>query len=103
MPYEDEDEFEAKPPASEDPKVQDYLDTSWRETMRATKEALETLRRIHPELTHHLVETASNQIGAAMRDLEATIDHLHRAGRLVLGDDDYEEYLDTQTQRQLSS
>lgn len=91
------------PPASGDSAVQNYLDTNWREAVRAAREALECVRKIHPELTQHLPETAADNLRYFLSGQEANIANLHRAGRLILGQEAYDEYIETQTERQIQS
>lgn len=89
------------PPASDDPNIQNFLSIKWREALRATREGLESIREVYPELTHHLPETAERHLYEAMRGFEKTAGDLHRAGRHVLGEDEYNAYLEAQTQRKI--
>lgn len=90
------------PPASLDPEVQNYLDTQWRSAMAATREAREALRRIYPELVQHISETGTNHLVRCLQDLEHASHQLHKAGPHVLGQEEYDEYLNAQTTRQIS-
>lgn len=90
------------PPASDDDEVQGFLDTQWREAMRAAHECREAIRKIHPELTAHLPETASRQLSLALRDNEETTQHLQYAGRHILGQDEFDAYIDARTRRQIT-
>lgn len=90
-----------EPPASDDEVVQNFLDTNWRESARAGREGLAGVRRIHPELSQHLPETASRHLGNAARDFESALHNLHLAGRHVLGSDAYDQYTEAQTRRQI--
>lgn len=89
------------PPASDDDVVQQFIDTNWREAARAAREGRECIRKIWPELTQHLPETAANQLSRALNDFEAASRHLHLAGKHVLGQSEYDEYIAAQTRRQI--
>lgn len=89
------------PPASDDDVVQGFLDTQWREAMRAAHECREAIRKIYPELTAHLPETASSNLGYALRDNEDVTRHLQLAGRHILGQDEFDAYIDARTRRQI--
>lgn len=96
----DADDFNT-PPASENSIVQQYLDTNWREAMRAAREGMECLRRIWPELTQHLPETGANHLQQALDRFEAASRALHYAGKHVIGEEAYDEFLEAQTMRQI--
>lgn len=89
------------PPASDDDVVQGFLDTNWREAMRAAHECREAIRKIHPELTAHLPETSSRQLGYALRDNEEVTNHLQLAGRHILGQVEFDAYIEARTRRQI--
>lgn len=89
------------PPASDDQVVQQYVDTNWREAVRGTRESMESLRRIYPELTQHLPETASRHIASALDSLQSASRQLHLSGPHVLGQEVYDEFIAAQTERQI--
>lgn len=91
------------PPASDDSVVQTFIDTNWREAQRASREGMECLRRIYPELVQHLPETASRHLKEALRNFEGASRELHLAGRHVLGQIEYDAYLEAQTLRQIDA
>lgn len=91
------------PPASDDEVVQNYLDTNWREAVRAAREGRESVRKIFPELTEHLPETASMHLRNALGELENATRALHKAGPLVLGQEAYDEFIAAQTRRQIET
>lgn len=78
-----------------DSAVSAYMDTNWREAMRAAREGMECIRKIHPELSEHISETGARSLGRALADLEASVSSLHRAGRYIIGATAYDEYLQT--------
>ncbi len=84
-----------------DSPASDYIAVQWREAMRATREGMEAVRRVWPELTQHLSETGAGNLKVALDDLQTASRYLHMAGRHVLGDDGYSEYLDATTRRQI--
>jgi hypothetical protein len=86
-------------PAAEDGWVQDHLDTTWRASMAATREAMESLRRVVPEMTHHLPEAGYVRLEAALRGSERAYADLHEAGPHVIGQGAYDRYLEAQTAR----
>lgn len=91
------------PPASTDPNVQNFLDTIWREAVRANRETIENIRKIYPELVQHLPETAERHLEEALRGAEKVSRGLHLAGRHVLGQGDYDDFIEAQTKRQIQS
>lgn len=91
------------PPASDDEAVQNYLETNWREAVRASRDGREAIRRIFPELVEHLPETAANHLRTALGELEGATRALHKAGRHVLGQTGYDEFLSAQTRRQIET
>lgn len=98
----DEDDLDL-PPASEDDVVQQYLDTNFREALRASRDGMTVLRRVYPELTQHLPETGANYLRRALDDFEAAGRHLHLAGRHVLGQAVYDELIEALTIRQIET
>lgn len=89
------------PPASDDEDVQGFLDTRWREAMRASRELMENLRAIHPDLMEHLPETAERRIAGALTSAQSAYRDLHAAGKHVIGQERYDEYLAAQTRRRV--
>lgn len=90
------------PPASGDDVVQAFLDTNWREAVRAARDGMASIRRVYPELVQHLPETASRHMKRALDDLEAASRELHYAGSHVIGRDAYDEFIQAQTERQIN-
>jgi hypothetical protein len=88
-------------PASEDPNVQAFLDTKWREAIRAAREGMESLRDIIPELFIHLPETAQNHLLLALTDMTDACRELHEAGVEIIGQDAYDKYQQAQTSRKI--
>ncbi len=84
-----------------DSPASDYIAVQWREAMRATREGMEAVRRVWPELTQHLPETGAGNLKCALDDLQTAARSLHMAGRHVLGEEDYASYLDATTRRQI--
>lgn len=91
------------PPASDDPVVQNFLDVQWREAIRAAREGKEAVNKIWPQLVQNLPETAGSHLHRARDEFEAAERVLHRAGKFVLGQDAYDEYVENQTRRQIDS
>lgn len=91
------------PPASDDPVVQNYIETNWREALRGSREAMECIRKIWPELTQHLPETAAVALKDALDSLQAATRKLHKAGPHVLGQEEYDTFMEAQTLRQIRS
>lgn len=89
------------PPASDDPGVQAFLETHWREAMRAARDGMEALRRIHPEMMEHLPEGADRSIGSALSQISSSYRDLHAAGPRILGQEEYDEYLRALTRRSI--
>lgn len=90
------------PPASSDSVVQNYLDTNWREAMRAARDGMNAIRRVWPELTQHLPETASNELESALHNLQSATHKLHKAGPKIIGQEEYDEFIEAQTYRQIT-
>lgn len=90
------------PPASDDEAIQKFLDAQWREALRAAREGMEALRAIYPEMVAHIPETGVNHIDRALNDLESAYGRLHEAGRHIIGQVEYDRYMEAQTQRRLS-
>lgn len=88
-------------PASPDDEVQNYLDARWRESMRAARDLMESLRTVVPEFKGHLPEVAYNRLNSALGSATAAYGDLHQAGRHVIGEADYDDYLTAQTKRKL--
>lgn len=93
----DEEQDEGKPEPIDHPVLREKLDTNWREALRSTHEALDDLRRIFPGPAQILPEGASRHLRSAMRSLEDASGELHYAGRHVLGDVQYEEFLEEES------
>lgn len=83
--------------------VADFLDGRWRAAMASTRESMGNLRDLTPELDAHLPETTAGQIRSALHDIESAYTLLHRAGPLIIGEDEYRSYLEAQTQRQIGT
>lgn len=95
MPDEDID----RPPASDDDDVQGVLDARWRDAMASSRSCMESLRVIHPELMEHLPEAAERAIASALASTSAAYRELHRAGPHIVGQANYDEFLQAQTRR----
>jgi hypothetical protein len=89
------------PAASDDEAIQAFLDTKWREALRAAREGMEALREIWPEMVSHIPETGSNYVSKALNDLESAYGRLHEAGRHIIGQAGYDSYMEAQTQRRI--
>lgn len=88
-------------PASDDPDVMAFLDSKWRAAAAAAREAMESLRDVHPDLASHLPETGASFIAQALEQITSGYKTLHRAGPFVLGQHDYDQFLDAQTRRRV--
>lgn len=83
------------PPASDDDAVQAFLDIRWRDSMRAAREGMSHLRDIWPEFNEHIPETGHNALSRALNDFESAYASLNRAGKFILGEAEYDRYLQT--------
>lgn len=89
------------PPASDDLDVQGFLDIMWRAAMAGTRESMESLRAIHPELVDHLPESAQRDLSSALTLVTSAYRDLHRCGKEIIGQAAYDEYQAVQTNRAL--
>lgn len=87
----------------DDPDVAAFCDIHWRAAMSSGRQMMETLRDLTPELDAHLPEKAVNHIRSALAQAEGAYAQLHHAGVLVIGEDAYLAYIETQTQRKIGS
>lgn len=90
-------------PASDDEIVQAYLDAQLRESIAGARSSMECIRRVWPELTHELPETAQRTLEMALGELERAVRSLHRAGPYIMGRDRYRDFMAAQTERQIRS
>ncbi len=65
----------------------------WTTALEHAEVIVERLRRVHPHRMLLLPETGHEAIRRAMRDAEDCLAGLHRAGRYVLGVDQYESFV----------
>lgn len=90
------------PPAGDDADITAFLDIRWREAMRSSRELMGTLRELVPEMRAQLPEVAYSALNSALGSAEKAYGELHRAGRHVIGEQDYKGYLETQVRRNLN-
>lgn len=92
----DRDDIPMPVPAPIKPKPVDQrvLETCWMEAMRAVSEGMNALRAAFPSHTQSLPETGERALRSGLHGLEDVLADLHRAGRHVLGEDAYAQYLD---------
>lgn len=90
-----------RPSDISDDFVRDFVETKWREAVRLTAEATETLREVWPEFSQALSETGSSALSRALNDFESAHHNLHRAGRHVLGQEAYERFLEAMAQKKI--
>lgn len=90
------------PPASDDPDVQTYLDIQWREAQRAAREGRECLRLVWPDLTQHITETGARHLHAALTAFESASNSLNLAGKHIMGEEAFDEYIQTLTTRKVN-
>lgn len=92
----DRDDIPMPVPAPIKPKLVDQrvLETCWMEAMRAVRDGMTSLRAVFPDRTQGLPETGERALRSGLHGLEDVLADLHRAGRHVLGEDAYAQYLD---------
>ena len=71
----------------------------WECAFDLANQSLDDLREIFPIHTWHLTETGSRSIDEAMVHIKDGIMALHRAGRHVLGVEQYDSFMEERTER----
>lgn len=87
----DRDDIPVPAPIAVDQRV---LESCWMEAMSAVREGMIALRAAFPDHTQGLPETGERALRSGLHGLEDVLADLHRAGRHVLGEDVYAQYLD---------
>lgn len=77
-----------------------HLAQSWEHSLECASEGLEMLREIFPLHTWGLNETGVRAIDEAMAHFKEAILALHRAGRHVLGPEQYDFYMQERSERE---
>lgn len=90
----DPDRGDIPTPAPREAVEQRVLETCWMEAMDHVRDGMTALRRAFPDHTQELPETGERALRSALHNLEDVLADLHRAGRHVLGEDVYAQYLD---------
>lgn len=96
-PEEDPDQ----PPATLDAAVQDVLDFNYRAISENLQDARQLLHQIYPDLLEHLPETAHDHLSTCLDEIVRATRHLNKAGKFIIGQAEYDAYIDAQVRRQL--
>lgn len=88
-------------PASADESIQAFLDSRWRGAISSVRQSMENLREVVPELAAHLPEPGYNHLSSALDASERAYASLHKAGAFVLGQTEYDQFLEAQTKRRV--
>lgn len=75
-----------------------YVAEQWEAGLDSATKALSELREIFPVYDWHVTETGSRALGEAIDHLESTILALHRAGRRVLGAEQYIVFMEQRSE-----
>lgn len=78
-----------------------YVAEHWESALDLSAQALNDLREIFPAHLWLLTETGSRAIDDAMMHLKDAAVALHRAGRHVLGAEQYERFMEDRSERQV--
>lgn len=73
--------------------IQPGIIDDWMRALRHAESALDHLRYIYPSRMLLLEESGHRAIGQAMREIENGLGQLHRAGRYVMGQEAYEQFV----------
>lgn len=87
-------------------RAPDVVVEAWLSALGAAEQSLESLGTIYPSRMYTLPESGFEAIKRAMNEIQDGVVQLHRAGRYVLGPDEYESFVldgqerDLQTERE---
>ena len=76
------------------------VEEDWVAAMTYCTISLEHLRQIYPARMMLMSETGHEAIRRAMEDVQGAIRNLHRAGKFVMGQERYEQYVRQQIQQE---
>lgn len=84
---------------SDEAKARDYIRKQWHEATTATRTAMDAMRNVLPEPAVILEELDQTAFESAQHSLESALERLLRAGKGVLGEQGFREYMDEQIGR----
>jgi hypothetical protein len=86
-------------PAHEGEESYVHMAQCWENALDQSESALNYLRQIFPRQAWLMTETGSRAVDEAMSHIKDGIVDLHRAGRHVLGADQYESFMQERSER----